>query len=117
MAGNNRAGALRTRVACQMRATVADDGYGNTLAAAWTTQFTVWAGYQHLRGGETVLAARLENRHPMLVTLRATDDTRRITADWRLVDCAENDVMAVRDVTHETDGKWITLLVERGVAA
>lgn len=112
---NERYGALRFRVHCQARVEQ-DDGYGNTVGA-FATRFTVWAAYRHLRGSETVIAARLENRHPMVVTVRATPKTKQITADWQLVDTRTGEAWAVKDVTHETDGQWISLLVERGVAA
>lgn len=110
------AGDLRERVHCQVRAAV-DDDHGNEQAGEFATQFTVWAGYKHLRGGEGVLAARLENRHPVVIIVRANSQTRQITADWRLVDVRDGTNWAVHDVTHETDRTWISLLCERGVAA
>jgi head-tail adaptor len=107
--------ALKERVHCQKRVPQTD-GLGNT-ETNFETQFTVWAGYRHLRGTETVIAARLANRHPMIVSLRSMARTKLIDASWQLVDARTGDKMAVRDVTHEEDGQWIGLLVERGVAA
>lgn len=109
------AGKLYYRVHCQRRVE-RDDGYGNTVAE-FATEFTVRAGYLHLRGGETVIAARLENKHPVLITVRASSQTRLITSDWRLVDARDGTEWAVRDVTAEADRQWISLLCERGVAA
>ncbi|EHK56822.1 head-tail adaptor protein [Allomesorhizobium alhagi] len=116
MAKKPAAGSLKYRVDCQKRTEV-DDGYGNTVSRDFETQFTASAAYQHLRGGEGVIAARLENRHPMIVLVRASSDTRQITSDWRLVDTRDGSAFAIRDVTHETDRAWISLLVEKGVAA
>lgn len=107
---------LRYRVHCQKRGEV-EDGHGNTVSGDFATVFTVRAAYRHARGGEAVMAARLENRHPVFITVRRSSDTMQITADWRLLDSRDGTVWAVRDVTHETDRQWITLLCEGGVAA
>ncbi len=109
------AGDIYYKVHCQKRVEQ-DDGYGNTVSD-FATQFTVRASYRHLRGGETVIASRLENKHPVIITVRSSSQTRQINADWRLVDARDGTEWAVRDVTHETDRQWIALLCERGVAA
>jgi SPP1 family predicted phage head-tail adaptor len=110
-----KAGDLYYRVHCQNRVEH-DDGYGNTVAE-FATQFTVRAAYRHLRGGETVMASRLENKHPVLITVRASSETRQINSDWRLVDARDDTAWAIRDVTAETDRQFVTFLCERGVAA
>lgn len=107
------AGALKERVSFAVR-NEQDDGFGNTVAD-WIEQFQDAAEYVHLRGGETVIAARLENRHPQVIKVRASTATRRITADWRVTDTRTNVEYAIRDVTATTDNKWIDLLCERGV--
>jgi len=109
------AGDLYYRVHCQRRVE-RDDGYGNTVAE-FATEFTVRAAYRHLRGGEAVMASRLANRHPVLITVRASSQTRQINSDWRLVDARGGTEWAVRDVTAETDRQFITFLCESGVAA
>lgn len=107
---------LYYKVHCQKRVAL-DDGMGNTVGD-FATEFSVRAAFTHLRtGGETVMASRLENKHPMIVTLRSSTQTRQINADWQLVDARDNSVWAVRDVTPETDRQWISLLCERGVAS
>lgn len=115
MAKQLGSGDLYYRVDCQKRAGQ-DDGLGNTVSA-FATQFSVRAAYRHLRGGESVMASRLENKHPIIITVRASSQTREITADWLLIDARDGTAWAVRDVTHETDRQWISLLCERGVAA
>lgn len=116
MAKQLGSGDLYYRVDCQKRAAV-DDGMGNIVSGDWQTQFSVRAAYKHLRGGETVLASRLENKHPVIISVRRSSQTIQITADWRLVDARDGTVWAVRDVTQETDRHFIGLLCERGVAA
>jgi SPP1 family predicted phage head-tail adaptor len=106
---------LYFRIHCQKRVE-RDDGYGNTVAE-FATQFTVRAAYRHLRGGEAVMASRLENRHPVLITVRASSQTRLIRSDWRLIDARDDTAWAVRDVTAETDRQFITCLCESGAAA
>ena len=110
-----RAEALYRRVHAQCRERT-EDGYGN-FEDIFETRFTVRAGYTHLRGGEAVLAGRLEGRHVAVITVRASSDTRMITTDWRLIDAHDGTVWAGRDVTHETDRAFISLLCESGVAA
>lgn len=106
---------LYYKVHCQKRVEI-DDGAGNTVGD-FATQFTVRAAFTHLRGGEAVIASRLENKHPVVVTLRSSAQTRQINSDWRLVDARDGAAWPVRDVTPETDRHWISLLCERGVAA
>jgi len=106
---------LYYKVHCQKRIEQ-DDGYGNTVSD-FATQFTVRAAYRHLRGGETVIASRLESKHPVVITVRASSQTRQINSDWRLVDARDGTEWAVRDVTPETDRQFITFLCESGVAA
>ncbi len=117
MAGSaERAGALFYRVECQKRAPI-DDGLGNQVSGDFATQFTVSAGYTHMRGGEGVVAARLQRKHPMIVTVRSSSQTRQITTDWRLVDKRTGEEMAIKDVTPELNRQWISLLVEKGGSA
>ncbi|NGO63953.1 phage head closure protein [Rhizobium daejeonense] len=107
------AGSLKERVSFAVR-NEQDDGYGNTVAG-WVEQFQDAAEYTHLRGGESVIAARLENRHPQIIRVRSSSRTRRVTADWRITDARAGAEFAVKDVTASTDGKWIDFLCERGV--
>lgn len=103
------------RVAFDRRAEV-EDGHGNTVSD-WVEEFQCRAAYRHLRGGESVMAGRLEGKHTQIIAVRASSQTRQITADWRVRDARSGNTFAIRDVTHETDRQWISLLVERGVAA
>lgn len=102
------------RVAFDRRVDV-DDGYGNTKGD-WQEKFQCRAAYRHLRGGESVMAGRLEGRHTQVITVRSSSQTRKVTTDWRVRDVRTGDEFNIRDVTQETDRQWISLLVERGVA-
>lgn len=92
-----------------------DDGMGNTVGG-WQEQFQRRAAYRHLRGGESVMAGRLQGKHTQIITVRASSQTRGITTDWRVRDARTSEAFNIRDVTHETDRMWISLLVEKGVA-
>lgn len=108
------AGNLRYRVAFDKRADVSD-GMGNTQGA-WVEQFRRRAAYHHLRGGESVMAVRLAGKHSQIIAVRRETRTLEVTTDWRVRDTRTGDVFNIRDVTRETDRKWISLLVETGVA-
>lgn len=119
MARRPTAGDLYERVAFEARVSENPDSpvdYGNT-ESTWAEQFERRAQYIHLRGGETVQAARLEGRHVQVIRVRSDNATRIITTDWRAVDQRTGDVFNVRDVTHTPDRQWIDLLCEKGVAA
>lgn len=109
------AGDLYYRFVAQKRQQV-EDGFGNTVGD-FVEQFTVHGAIKHLRGGEDVLASRLEGVHPVLITVRNSWLTRKITTDWRMIDTRNSTEYAVRDVTHETDRAFISLLCASGVAA
>ena len=48
----------------------------------WVPQFVEWAGVKHLRGGESVMQARLASRNPVIVTIRNSERARQITSEW-----------------------------------
>lgn len=109
------AGPLNQRWRFEKRSESAD-GYGNTVST-WSAQFTAWTGRRDLRGGEGVMASRLEGKQPAILTVRAaTSTTRTITTDWRAVNVNTGQVMNVRSVTETPDRKFIEMLCEAGVA-
>lgn len=114
MAKQISAGDLYYRVAFDKRID-ADDGLGNTVSD-WQEQFQCRAAYRHLRGGESVMAGRLQGKHTQVIIVRASSQTRQVTTDWRVRDVRNGDVFNIRDVTHETDRAWVSLLCEKGVA-
>lgn len=109
------AGELKHRVALDKRSTTSDGAGGTTTA--FTEQFVVSAAYTHLKGGEGVVAARLEGRHLQVVRVRASSTTRQVTTDWRVRDRRTGAVFNVRDITPTEDRAFLDFLCEGGVAA
>lgn len=44
----------------------------------------VWANIQHRPGSEAFQQARMESRNPATIAVRASDLTRRMTAEWEV---------------------------------
>ena len=85
-----------------------DDGQ---VVQSYDEQFTVWAGIRWLRGGESVMQARMQSRSPAILTVRKTPDTDRITSEWRvLVDGRDFDVK--EDPRPSDDRGYLEMLVE-----
>lgn len=122
------AGDLVERVAFDRRET-SDDGFGNQVES-WSQRLTCYAGFTALRGGESVIAGRLEGRQPIIVRVRASSATRQIGPDWRMRNLRAGQweadaggsywtgpVYAVRSIIPTPDRQWLDVLVESGVAA
>lgn len=108
------AGDLRHRVRFDSP-TQAPDGYGG-VEVGWTEEGEARAHFRWLRGGETVQAARLEGRQPVVVTLWASEAARRITPAWRMTDMRTGEVYNIRSVVVAEDEARVELTCERGVA-
>lgn len=112
------AGSLKAKVRFESRTETAD-AYGN-VEGAWAAQFTRRAEIKPLQGGEAVMASRLEGRQPALIIVRRDSQTKTITTDWRAVeimlDATEQayNIRSAEDM--ERDGRFVTILAERGVA-
>ena len=50
----------------------------------WVHQFNEPANVRHLRGGESVMQARLASRNPVIVTIRNSERARQITSEWKV---------------------------------
>lgn len=110
---------LRSRVTFARRDDIADD-YGNTQGG-WLDQFTVAAQIRPRLGGETVEAARLTGRQPVIIRVRRSAQTAQIRTDWRATDARDGTVYNVRTAVdpHQGDkerGRWVDMLAEAGVA-
>jgi hypothetical protein len=92
----------------------ADDGMGNT-EGDWAEQFQCRAGYTFLRGGEAVLASRLEGVQPIVARIRMTPETLQIKADWQMRDVRTGVAYNIRSIA-AIDRKWLDLVVQSGVA-
>jgi len=93
-----------------------DDGAGNTIGD-WQEQFQCRAGFAHLRGGESVMADRLQGQHTQVVFVRRSSATRQVTTDWRVRDMRAGKSFNIRDITQTDDRLWLDFLCQSGVAA
>lgn len=109
-----KAGQLKERFAFDKRNDVAD-GYGNTVAG-WIEQYQCATRRQMLRGGESVIAARMQGVRPMLLTVRSCVAAREITTDWRARDVRTGETFNVRTVSPSEDRSYIDILCESGVS-
>ena len=95
--------------------TSSSDGAGGTTGT-WSEQFTRRAAFTHLRGGETVLAARLEGRHIQVITVRKSAAVDAVTTDWRIRDERTSEAFNIREVVQDLDRRTVSFLCEKGVA-
>jgi head-tail joining protein len=110
------AGSLYYRVAFDRREEI-DDGFGNTVSGPWQEQFQKQAQFMFGRGSEAIMAARLDNRSPMTVRIRMSQDTRQIDTDWQMRDVRAGGLpYNIRDITWDNSRAFIELVVEGGVA-
>lgn len=114
------AGELRQRVAFA-RPDQVEDEFGN-VSTGWVTMCTVAANITPRLGGETVEAARLTGRQPVVIRVRQSTDTRQIRTDWRATNTETGTVYNIRTATDPNEGdvehgKWVDMLAEAGVAA
>lgn len=113
------AGDFRRRCSFAKPNSISDE-YGN-VTTGWQKMFEVAANITPRLGGETVEAARLAGRQPVIVRVRQNPDTIRIRTDWKITDVQSGTEYNIRAVTdpHLGDvehGKWIDMLAEAGVA-
>lgn len=110
------AGKLRESITFSSRTSTPDE-YGNPETGGFTDEFTVSARVRVLKGGEGVLAVRLQGTQPVLITVRSSPDTKQITTEWRAVDANDaSKIYNIRAVTPDEVGDAIDLLCEQGVA-
>lgn len=114
------AGDLHWRLQFQKRGEV-DDGHGNTVPGGeFLPQFTVWAHMRPLRGGESVMASRLQGRQPYIITVRHSTQTQQANENWQIVDARRPDrVFSISAPPTDPDGKrrWLEFLaVENGTS-
>src|ERR1044072_5399402 len=93
------AGDLRERVAFERRGLV-DDGYGNEVSGEFAEVFRCAARIKPARGGESIQAARLAGRQPVVITVRCSSNTRTVTTDWRVKDVRSDTVYNIRSIVN-----------------
>lgn len=111
----NAACQLRHKIAFDQRV-ASDDGMGNRQAD-WQQQFQVRAAVRAKLGGEAVTAARLAGQQPVLITVRQSSATNRVTPDWRARDARTGAEYAIRSIVDpDGAGQWWEMLCQTGVA-
>jgi len=108
------AGELRERISFYLQAE-SDTSYG-IAAGAWDLQFTVAARIRPLRGSEPVIAQRLKGVQPVVITIRASDNARRIDTSWQARNARTGAQYQIRAVTPGEKRDYLDLLAESGVA-
>ena len=105
------------------------DGHGGR-ETKWTgeiDQVKAAAHFRYLRGTESVMAARLEGKQPIIVTIPNFSAARGVTSAWRMRDLQDGTfdssdkwtgpLFAIRQAPVPTqDRQWLEILVEGGVA-
>ncbi|TIN10388.1 head-tail adaptor protein [Mesorhizobium sp.] len=93
-----------------------EDGSGN-FEGAFVPQFEMAANRKVLRGGETVMAGRLQNVQKVIVTVRNCENARRITAGWKAQDARSGVEYAIHEDPQLSDDRlWLEMLCQSGVA-
>jgi head-tail adaptor len=106
------AGSMSERFRFDRRVATGDQyGGGET---AFSPVFETSASRRFLRGGEAVLASRLEGRQPVLLTIRSSLQSREITSAWRAVDARSGESYNVTAVNPGADRQWIEILAISG---
>lgn len=107
------AGKLDRRVTLSRRVEQSD-GFGN-MVGEWTPAFSRWCNVRYLRGTEAVMAARLEGRQPVIVTVRKDSETDTIDPGMRAT--IDGRVYNIRELPRPSDDRlFLEFLAESGVA-
>ena len=74
------------------------------------------ANIRYRRGGETVQAARLTGKQPVVVTVRRSSQTASLTTDDKMRDARTGTKYNIRSVVPTDDRQFIEITAESGVA-
>lgn len=109
------AGKLRELIAFEVRQNL-DDGFGNEVSGPWQEQCRANAERLPLKGGEAVLASRLQGKQPYLLTVYWNLATSQVTPDWRAVDVRTGAVYAIQTAVARERRDYIDMMCVEGVA-
>lgn len=112
----NDRGAHRLFEAVALDRPVATDNGAGGKEVGWVEDFTARAEFRYLRGSETVMAARLQGRQPIVAVIPSSEASRQVTSDWRLRDIRRSISYNIRTVVPSDDRRWIEITAESGVA-
>lgn len=114
MAQKHGAGPLREILIAQSRVEFEDE-YGNTQGA-WTEMSRHPACVEARRGGEQVIAGRLQGVVTYIATARYSADAAAVEPSWRFVDARSGATYAIRTAVARPRRDYIDFDVEIGVA-
>lgn len=106
---------LETRFTIQ-RDVAVPDWSGHSGEPDWQDQFTIWGGIQFMRGGESVIAARLTARQPAILTIRDSAQARTIGPADRVKNARTGEIFNIREqprASRDNRG-FLEMLVEAG---
>jgi head-tail adaptor len=93
-----------------------EDGAGN-FEGVFVPQFEMAASCKFLRGGETVMASRLQNVQKVILTIRNCTQSRLITAGWKARDIRSGVEYAIHEDPQVSDDRgFLEMLCQSGVA-
>lgn len=107
------AGQLRKRVTFEEPVAIADGAGGH--ATEWMWPLTVWGAIMPERGRERLQAGRLESPVAGILRIRSSSQVRTITEAHRAtIDGVPYQIRSI--VNPDSRGKYLDMVVERGVA-
>lgn len=108
-------GDLREKIIFQQRS-YQSDGYGNQQGDFYD-MFTVAADITPARGAETIQAARLAGKEPVVITVRYSSQTSQIRTEWRAYDERSGKYYNIRSIVNPDKRKqYLELECDAGVA-
>ena len=116
MAKTRTAGDLFHRVAFDRRIDTNDGNDDGNTQGEWQEQFQCRAGFIHLRGGESIMADRLQGVHPQVIFVRASSQSKAVTTEWRIRDARTDIEFNIRDISMSDDRQWLDFLCQSGGA-
>ncbi|MFC7399586.1 phage head closure protein [Chelatococcus sp. GCM10030263] len=109
------AGDLRERFAFDEREETTDD-VGNTVGS-WVERFVTAARVRPLKGGEAVMADRLQGRQPVVITIRYFQAAAAVTPAWRARDARSGRLYNITAVANmDEHRRYLDLLATTGEA-
>jgi SPP1 family predicted phage head-tail adaptor len=109
------AGELRERIAFDEREQMTDD-VGNSVGS-WVERFVTAARVRPLKGGETVMADRLQGRQPVVITIRYFQEAATVTPAWRARDVRTGRIYNITAAANmDEHRRYLDLLATAGEA-
>ncbi|UPT93023.1 phage head closure protein [Bradyrhizobium barranii subsp. apii] len=108
------AGDLRSEIKLERQVLTPDGAGGSTVE--WVEVVTTPARIKYLKGGETVMAGRLQGNQTVVVTLRNQPGLGDADTTWRLTSTRSNRVYDIKAFTLSEDGAWLDILADTGVS-